>query len=96
MTTTRLDDGAAEVVAGGHDSASAEIDGAAATCPTSIDGGIATGYLSAIMGAVTSTCAEIAAVDLGVAGRVRDAADDLGATEAEVGTQFRSMLEDLE
>lgn len=89
--TLRLDAGAAEAIAGGHDGAASTIDGSAGSAPTALDGGAATAYLLDILRAVSTTAAEIAAVNLGVAALVRDAADEIGLTEDAVRDGFTGL-----
>jgi hypothetical protein len=89
--TLRLDAGAAETIASGHDSAAATIDESAGSAPGSVDAGYGAAHVADILAAVTETAGEIAAVNLGVGLLVRDVADDLGLTEAAIGAEFDSM-----
>lgn len=89
--TLRLDAGAARAVAGEHEVAASSIDGSAGSAPTAVDGGAATAYLLEILQAVSATAAEIAAVNLGVAALVRDAAEEVGLTEDAVRDGFTGL-----
>lgn len=89
--TLRLTESTAEAVAEQHDSASARIDGSATGAPGALDAGLGTAYVSDILAAVSVTAGEIAALNGGVAAQVRDAADDIGDTEQEVGADFRRL-----
>lgn len=89
--TLRLTAGTAEAVAQQHDSAATRIDRSATGAPGALDAGLGTAYLSDIIAAVSETAGEIAALNAGIAAQVRDAADDLGETEEQVGADFREM-----
>lgn len=89
--TLRLTAGTAETIAGRHDEAAQVIDGSAGSSPRSVDAGYGAAYVSEILAAVSETAGEIAAVNTGIALLVRDAAADLGFTEAEVASQFDSL-----
>lgn len=89
--TLRLTAGTAEAVAAQHDTAASKIDGSATGAPSALDAGIGTSYLSEIIAAVSETAGEISALNGGIAAQVRDAADDLGETEQQVGADFREM-----
>ncbi len=89
--TLRLDAGAAERIAGGHDSAATTIDGAAGSAPGAVDAGYGSAYVSDILAAVSETAGEIAAINVGIGQLVRDVADSLGRTEAEIAGEFDSM-----
>ena len=89
--TLRLLAGAADRIAGGHESAASAIDGTAAGAPACPDAGYGAAYVAEILSAVTETAGEIAVVNAGVARLVRDVADDLGRTEAEIAGEFDSM-----
>lgn len=89
--TLRLQAGAADRIADGHEAAGSTIDGAASSAPAAVDAGYGSAYVSEILAAVLETAGEIAAINAGIAGAVRDAADDLGMTEDAVGARFDSM-----
>lgn len=89
--TLRLDPGAAETVAGGHDEAATTIDGAAGSAPGAVDAGHGTAHVADILAAVTETAGEVAAINLGIGILVRDVADDLGKTEAAIGRELDAM-----
>jgi hypothetical protein len=89
--TLRLDTGAAEVIAGGHDEAATTIDSAAASAPGAVDAGYGAAHIADILAAVTETAGEVAAINLGIGILVRDVADDLGRTEAAIGREFDAM-----
>lgn len=89
--TLRLDTGAAEAIAGGHDEAARTIDSAAGTAPAAVDAGYGAAHVADILAAVTQTAGEVAAINLGVGALVRDVADDLGMTEAAIGREFDTM-----
>lgn len=89
--TLRLDAGAAERIASGHDDAAETIDGAAGSVPSGVDAGYGSAHVSEILAAVCETAGEIALVNVGIARLVRDVADDLGMTEQAVGEKFDSM-----
>lgn len=89
--TLRLEAGAADRIARGHEGAASTIDGAASTVPAAVDAGYGSAYVSEILAAVCETAGEIAAINAGIGGAVRDAADDLGMTEEAVGGRFDSM-----
>lgn len=89
--TLRLTAGTAEAVAAQHDTASSKIDGSSTGAPGALDAGLGTAYLSEIIAAVSQTAGEISALNAGIAAQVRDAADDLGETEQQVGADFARM-----
>ena len=89
--TLRLDAGAAELVAGGHDGAATAIDGAAGSAPGEVDAGYGAAHVADILAAVTQTAGELGAINAGIALLVRDVADDLGRTEAAIAEEFDSM-----
>ncbi len=89
--TLRLDAGAAEVIAGGHDDAAAKIDEAAPTAPTKVDAGYGAEHIANILAAVSETAGEIALINTGIAALVRDCADDLGLTEQAIAAEFDRM-----
>lgn len=89
--TLRLTADTAASVARHHDQAARSIDASAARAPGAVDGGIGTGYLMDILAAVSGTASDLAALNGGIAAQVRDAADDLGLTEDQVGTEFTRM-----
>jgi len=89
--TMRLDAGAAEVIAGGHDDAAEAIDGAAAGAPGEVDAGYGAGHVADILAAVSETAGEIGAINAGIALLVRDVADDLGRTEEAIAEEFDTM-----
>ncbi|HWJ68129.1 MAG TPA: hypothetical protein VNT31_15765 [Nocardioides sp.] len=89
--TLRLDAGAAEVIATGHDDAAAKIDEAAPSAPTTVDAGYGAEHVANILAAVTETAGEIAVINLGIAELVRDCADDLGLTEDAIAAEFDRM-----
>lgn len=89
--TLRLDAGAAETIAGGHDEASSTIDSAAGSAPGTVDAGYGAAHVADILSAVTGTAGEIAAINLGVGALVRDVADELGRSEAAIGREFDAM-----
>lgn len=89
--TLRLDAGAAELIAGGHDDAAEKIDGSSTTAPGEVDAGYGAGHISDILAAVSETAGEIAAVNVGIARLVRDVADNLGRTEEEIAGEFDRM-----
>lgn len=93
--TLRLDAGAAAVVAGSHDAAASTIDGSAGGAPGGVDGGIATVLLLEILGAVSTTAAEIAVINTAVADQVVDVADDLGKTESAIADEFTELNANL-
>ena len=89
--TLRLDAGAAERIAGGHDDAASAIDGSAGSAPGTVDAGYGSAYVSDILAAVTETAGEVAAINVGIATLVRDVADSLGRTEEAIADEFDSM-----
>jgi len=89
--TLRLDAGAAEVIAGGHDDAAEAIDGAAVGAPGEVDAGYGAAHVADILAAVSETAGEIAAVNVGIATLVRDVADQLGLTEEAIAEEFDKM-----
>lgn len=89
--TLRLTGDTAAATARHHDRAASAIDAAAQGAPRGIDGGIGTGHLLDILAAVSGTAGGVAALNAGIAAQVRDAADDLGATEEQVGAEFVRM-----
>ena len=89
--TLRLDPGAAETIAGGHDAAAATIDAAAGSAPGAVDAGYGTASVAEILAAVTRTSGEVAAINLGIGILVRDVADDLGRSEVAIGREFDAM-----
>ena len=89
--TLRLDAGAAEVIAGGHDDAAEAIDGAATGAPGEVDAGYGAAHVADILAGVTETAGEIAVINVGIANLVRDVADSLGRTEEEIAGEFDSM-----
>lgn len=89
--TLRLDAGAAETVASGHDEAASTIDASAGSAPGAVDAGYGAAHVADILSAVSGTAAEVAAINLGVAIMVRDVADDLGRSEAAIGREFDAM-----
>lgn len=89
----RLTAGAAETIAEQHEKAATLIDGSASSAPGAVAGGIATGHLLDILAGVADTAGELAALNGGIGAQVRDAADDLGLTEEQVGAAFRRMQE---
>lgn len=89
--TLRLDAGAAARIAGSHEDGAAAIDGSAGSGPGSVDAGYGSAYVSDILAAVTETAGELAAINVGIARLVRDVADSLGRTEAEIAEEFDSM-----
>jgi hypothetical protein len=89
--TLRLDAGAAEVVAGGHDAAAEAIDGAATGAPGEVDAGYGAAHVAEILAAVTETAGEIAVINVGIATLVRDVADQLGLTEEAIAEEFDKM-----
>jgi len=90
--TLRLDPGAAETIAGGHDEAAETIDAAAGSAPGAVDAGYGTAFVTDILAAVTETSGEVAAINLGVGVLVRDVADDLGKSEVAIGREFDAMM----
>ncbi|MEJ7795969.1 MAG: hypothetical protein WKF50_10490 [Nocardioides sp.] len=89
--TLRLDAGAAARIAGGHGDAATTIDGSADSAPGAVDAGYGSAYVADILAAVTETAGEIAAINVGIGELVRDVADSLGRTEAEIADEFDSM-----
>ncbi len=89
--TLRLDAGAAARIAGGHDDAASTIDGSAGSAPGAVDAGYGSAYVSEILAAVSETAGEIALINVGIGELVRDVADALGRTEAEIAAEFDSM-----
>lgn len=89
--TLRLAAGAAELIAGGHDSAAAAIDEAARSAPVTVDAGYGAGHVADILAAVSETAGEIGAINVGIALLVRDVADDLGRTEEAIADGFDTM-----
>ncbi|WP_374454024.1 hypothetical protein [Nocardioides sp.] len=89
--TLRLDAGAADLVASGHEEAAATIDSAATSAPVSVDAGYGAGHVLDILAAVSETAGEIAMVNAAVGALVRDVASDLGLTEAAIGREFDEM-----
>ena len=89
--TLRLDAGAAEVIAGGHDDAAEAIDGAATGAPGEVDAGYGAAHVADILAAVSETAGEIAAINVGIGTLVRDVADQLGLTEEAIAEEFDKM-----
>ena len=89
--TLRLDAGAAEVIAGGHDDAAEAIDGAATGAPGEINAGYGGAHVAEILAAVSETAGEIAVINVGIATLVRDVADQLGLTEEAIAEEFDKM-----
>jgi hypothetical protein len=89
--TLRLDAGAAEVIAGGHDAAAKKIDGSSGSAPGEVDAGYGAGHISDILAAVSQTAGEIAAVNVGIGRLVRDVASDLGRTEQAIAGELDRM-----
>ncbi|MFC5730725.1 MULTISPECIES: hypothetical protein [Nocardioides] len=89
--TLRLDAGAAEIIAGGHDDAAAKIDEAAPSAPKKVDAGYGGVHVAEILAAVSETAGEIAAINTGIALLVRDCADDYGRTEQAIAAEFDRM-----
>ncbi len=89
--TLRLDAGAAEKIAGGHDDAAEAIDGAAGSAPGEVDAGYGTAHVAEILAGVSGTAGEIAAVNVGIGLLVRDVADQLGLTEEAIADEFDTM-----
>lgn len=89
--TLRLDAGAAEIIAGGHDDAAAKIDEAAKTAPGQVDAGYGGVHVADILAAVSETAGEIAVINTGIALLVRDCADDYGRTEEAIAAEFDRM-----
>jgi hypothetical protein len=89
--TLRLDAGAAEVIAGGHDDAAEKIDGSSGSAPGNVDAGYGAAHIADILGAVSETAGELAAINVGIARLVRDVADSLGRTEEEIAGEFDRM-----
>ena len=89
--TLRLDAGAAEAIAGGHDDAAEAIDGAATSAPGEVDAGYGAAHVADILAAVSETAGEIAAINVGIATLVRDVADQLGLTEEAIAAEFDKM-----
>ncbi len=89
--TLRLDAGAAEVIAGGHDDAAGAIDGAATGAPGEVDAGYGGAHVTDILAAVSETAGEIAVINVGIANLVRDVADQLGLTEETIAEEFDKM-----
>ncbi len=89
--TLRLDAGAAEVIASGHDDAAATVDESAGGAPGAVDAGYGSAHVADILAAVSETAGEIAAINIGIGLLVRDVADSLGMTEEAIGEEFDSM-----
>ena len=89
--TLRLDAAEATKVAQSHDAAADAIDGAATSAPAAVDGGYGTGYLMDILAAVSQTAGELSVVNRGIGMQVRDTADDIGKTEAQIGADFAEV-----
>lgn len=89
--TLRLDAGAADLVASGHEQAASTIDSAATSAPGAVDAGYGAGHVLNILAAVSETAGEIALVNIGTAALVRDVASDLGLTEEQIGREFDEM-----
>lgn len=89
--TLRLDAGAAEAIASGHDEAATTIDGSAAGAPGTVDAGYGSAHIAHILAAVSETAGEIALINTGIGVLVRDVADSLGMTEAAIGEEFDAM-----
>lgn len=84
----RLEDGAGERIASRHDAGADLIEGAGSSAPGGVDGGDATPELLAILSAVTTTAHEVGMVQAVLGERVRAAAANITATDAEVAESF--------
>ena len=91
MTTLRLDAGAAETIAAGHDTAAATIDGSAGSAPGGCDAGIGTGQILGILSAVTGTAADLAALNHGLAAVVRHVGNDIDSSDTAVANGLSAM-----
>lgn len=91
----RLDEGAAELIAGPHQLACQRIDGVTGAPPTGFDGGIADSYVMRILEEVIRTAGEIAGVNMGIAMLVTEAARQLKLTDEQVEEAFEAARNEL-
>lgn len=91
----RLGADTGESIAGRHDRASDAITDTADTAPEALDGGEASVLLGRIVAGVGGTAERIAQANQAAAVVVRDVDGDLGDTEAEVATVFRTMTQEI-
>ncbi|MDQ1104687.1 hypothetical protein [Nocardioides zeae] len=96
MSALRLDAGAGELVAGGHEASAATLDGAATGAPAAIDGGYGAAYLLEIVSALSVTAGTVALVNGAVAHQVRAAAASIDDSDAAIGSGFRQLEEGFE
>ena len=91
-----LSEGAAELIVEQHRLACQQIDQTAGAVPTSFDGGMADPYVGQILSEIVQTAGEIAGINLGISMLVAEVANNLQATDEQIGDALREAARGLE